>query len=431
MWRYRAFGHLRLPASGLRCRCRVRVGEQMTLRRLSGLSGAVVAVTLLAGAVSCGSGSGNDGVAACTGPGVTVDQVRLGMVLSDSGPGSDAFSSARAGVNARLGVANAAGGVNGRRITYEWRDDTSSQLESNQVAQDLVKDGVFGLLPVTTVFGDALESLKDTGVPVVGFASLSTWARYQNFFSYGYVVDPTAIARYIQQAGGSKVGFVMTGSVDSALQTAQEYRDAFERFGLRTTETVPYVHGVDSPNQTISKLIAADADTIIGFTVPTDLAELVVAARNMRMNLKSTVSLVGYDQSQLPTVGRDLAGVSFDVHFRPFESSDPAIESYRAAMAKYSPETQPAQQFAMLGYIYADMFVKGLEQAGTCPTRQSFMTGLRAVHDYNAGGLIETLDFATNASVPLSCYAFVRINATGTDFEMVNERLCGSDTGGQ
>lgn len=405
----------------------------MTLGRLAKVPGIVVAVTMLASVVSCGSSSdGGSEAAACTGPGVSADQVKVGLVLSDSGPGGAAFASARAGVNARFRLANDAGGVHGRTIQYAWRDDTSSSAESRRVADELVQDeSVFGVLPVTMNFDEALVSLETQKVPAVGFAALKTWGNHKNFFSYGYVVDPSAIAQYILKAGGTKVGFVMTGALESALQTAEEYRQAFQRLGLDTTGTISFANGVDSPNQVVSKLMGEGADTIIGFTIPTDLAEIVAAARSQQMGLRASVSLVGYDKSLLQTSGQALAGVSFDVHFTPFESQGTGMTTYRQAMAAYSPEAEAEQQFAMLGYIYADMFVKGLETAGDCPTRESFMTGLRGVHDYNAGGLIGSIDFANNATTPLSCYAFVRVNTAGTAFEVANDQLCADGSAGQ
>lgn len=404
----------------------------MTLGRLARLPWAVVAVTILATLTSCGSSDDRSAEAACGSPGVAADQVKVGLVFSDSGAGSDAFSSARAGVNARFQLANTEqGGVHGRDIRYEWRDDASSAVGSRRAAEELVQDSsVFAVLPVSTVFGDALGNLQSQGVPVVGFASQSSWVAYKNFFSFGYVVDPAPIARYISKAGGKKVGFVMTGAVDSAMQIAEEYRRAFQRLNLGTTETISYVHGVDSPGQVVGRLKAAGVDSVIGFTVPRDLGEIVTAARTQGLPLKAAVSLAGYDQTMLRTSGPAMAGVSFDVHFTPFESAGPAMSRYRQAMAAYSPETQAEQQFAVLGYIYADILVTGLQRAGECPTRESFMAGLRAVHDYDAGGLIEPVDFA-DSSKPMSCYAFVQVNQAGSAFELTEPRLCADGATGR
>ncbi|CUU55345.1 ABC-type branched-chain amino acid transport system, substrate-binding protein [Parafrankia irregularis] len=392
----------------------------------------VVVGALLAVVAGCGGSSDTSAPeASCSSPGVTADKVEAGVVISDSGSGSDAFSSARAGVNARFRLANANGGVHGRDIEYTWRDDASQPEESVRAANELVqKESVFGILPITTALTGALDGLQKDGVPVVGFA-LPSWSSYNNLFAYSYISDPTAIGRYFMNAGATKVGFVMTGTAESTTQAAQKYLRAFAAIGLDTTDMTPYVASVDSPTQIMGRLKDVGVDALIGFTVPTDLANLIGAARDIGMPLKATISLTGYDQTVLQSLGQKLAGVSFDVHFRPFESPDAAIDTYRKAMATFSPETQSDQQWAMWGYIYADMFVKGLEVAGDCPTRESFITGLRQVHQYNAGGLIETVDFATNATQPAPCMSFVQINAAGSAFELVNERLCHDGTAGQ
>ncbi|WP_241255873.1 ABC transporter substrate-binding protein, partial [Candidatus Protofrankia californiensis] len=50
---------------------------------------------------------------ACTAPEVTDSEVKAGLLFSDSGPGASALRGFRSGVEARFGLANAEGGVNG------------------------------------------------------------------------------------------------------------------------------------------------------------------------------------------------------------------------------------------------------------------------------------------------------------------------------
>nr|MDT0666892.1 ABC transporter substrate-binding protein [Micromonospora sp. DSM 115978] len=72
------------------------------------------------------------------------------------------------------------------------------------------------------------------------------------------------------------------------------------------------------------------------------------------------------------------------------------------------------------------MFVRGLEEAGPCPTRESFIERLRAVDGYDAGGLVGTTDFAADFGRLKECYAFVRVNEAGDRFEVVEANFCGS-----
>ncbi|CUU59759.1 ABC-type branched-chain amino acid transport system, substrate-binding protein [Parafrankia irregularis] len=385
----------------------------------------------LVGATSCSDRrEAQQPAAGCDSPGVTADEITIGLVTADTGAGSGALASARSGVDARLGLANDGGGVHGRKIVYRWRDDASSPNQNAQVVGDLLRSGsVFGLLSITTALSGSLDTTSAQGVPVVGLA-VADWARYPNLFAYAYNTSPQTLGRYIQRGGGTKVGILTTGSAVSVLQSADRFRTAFEEIGLSTIDSIAFSSGADSPLHVARRLAEAGADTLVGLTSPDDFAAVIAAARETNLNLAVSISLSGYSRDMLPRLGRALAGVTIPVYFRPFEAGGTAIDRYREAMIKYAPETQPEQEFAMYGYIFADLLLRGLEGAGECPARETFMTSLRKVRSFDAGGLVTPVDLTTNALIPLDCYAFVRVNRTGTAFQVARERLCADDTTG-
>ena len=63
------------------------------------------------------------------------------------------------------------------------------------------------------------------------------------------------------------------------------------------------------------------------------------------------------------------------------------------------------------GYIAADLMILGLEHAGTNPTRQAFITNLRKVTNYTAGGLLPTptsfAHFGTVKGLPKKSCSFL------------------------
>ncbi|ABW12624.1 putative Leu/Ile/Val-binding lipoprotein transmembrane [Parafrankia sp. EAN1pec] len=394
----------------------------------------LLGMTVVVAAATLGACSGAEGQAAvggaCVGPGVSAGEVRIGLVYSDSGAGHEAFSAARAGVEGRLGLANEAGGVHGRQVRYEWRDDEASPSTNAEVAKDLVRDGsVFGLLMITTSSSGSIDELGSQGVPVVGLAD-PTWAEHPNMFSHNYGTSPQTVGRYIQAAGGTKVAIVTTGNAAYTMTYAGQYAAGIESAGLATVATIPYSSGGDSQIRIAQQIAASGADALIGLTTPDDFARVMDGVRTARLNLKASVSLAGYDRANLATLGPALAGVSFPVYFRPFEAGGAAIERYQAAMVKFAPEVVlPEQQFSMYAYIDTDLLLRGLELAGPCPTRQGFIEALRKVTDYDAGGLIEPVNLATNPHQLLECNAFVQIDQTGSAFQVTRERLCANSTG--
>ncbi|WP_347177161.1 ABC transporter substrate-binding protein [Parafrankia sp. EAN1pec] len=361
----------------------------------------------------------------CNSPGITLDQVKLGLVISESG-GSGALTSARSGIDARLSEANAAGGVHGRRISYSWRDDHSSVAEDARATEDLVhRDSVFGLLAATSSLGGSLDSLVAEQVPVVGLAADANWVKQSNFFSYMYQGSVPVLAGYIRSAGGTKVAVVTPGASPFTAGAAKTVGDEMSLNGLTYVGSFPYSRGADSPEQVARNIAASGANALVALTIPEDLAALMQALRAAVPNLAVTVAMSGYDRSILPAFGRALAGVSIPVYFRPFEAGGPAIERYRQSMATFAPQAPfPEQQFAMNAYIYADIFLRGLELAGPCPTREGFINALRGVDNYDAGGLIAPVDLADNLAQPPMCHSIVQVSPAGDAFQVVRERIC-------
>ncbi|MEX5636007.1 ABC transporter substrate-binding protein, partial [Parafrankia sp. FMc2] len=224
---------------------------------------AVLAATV-SGCSGSGGGGGEDAVpAACDSPGVTADAVKLGFLYSDSGPGSGALSAARAGLDARLGLANEAGGVHGRQLTYAWRDDGSSRSENVQASRDLIQqEGVFGLVTASGAMDDSLESLSKDRVPVTGIFQTGR-SEHDNLFSFLAGASPEITADYILGQNGRKAAFLMSGGQPFTQDVIGQYRAAFESNGLPTVpEIITYSAGTDSPVRIAQRLESAGTDSI-------------------------------------------------------------------------------------------------------------------------------------------------------------------------
>ncbi|MDT3439289.1 MULTISPECIES: ABC transporter substrate-binding protein [unclassified Pseudofrankia] len=389
--------------------------------------------TLVATAASCASSSGGSGTnAACDSPGVTPSQVTLGFIYPASGASSSALSAARAGIDARIGLANEQGGMHGRRITYQWRDDENTSSVTARATEELVQqEHVFGLVAASASLGGSLDSLAQQGIPVAGLAVDPAWAGRENMFSFIYSASQAVVGRYIREAHGTKVAIITAGqSADSAANVTL-YEQGLRAAGVSAVEVFPYAVASGSPAQLASKIMAFGADALLGIIAPEGFGQVVQATRAAGAHLAVSVVLAGYDHSVLAADGQALAGVSMPVFFRPFEAGGPAIERYHSAMDRYAPEARDAdQQFAMFTYINTDLFLRGLYLAGPCPTRDSFIKALRSVSSYDADGLIEPVDLRDYSGKPLSCYSFVQVAPGGAAFQLVRKRVCADGTSG-
>ncbi len=393
----------------------------------------IAAATMLA---ACGAGGSSDASQAsgtCA-PGVTDSSIKVGLLYPDTGVMGTQFSGYRAGVNARLSAENAAGGVDGRRIDYVWEDDESDPRGNLQGARTLVSEGAFAVLEYTAASHGSAQYLDDQHVPVVGVADQPLWGDHDNMFTYTFVTDSgrstTTLADFVRQQGGTKAALVVTYLTEASKLYAAGVRQSLENAGIPVIQD-----DIDSTNATdvARKIIDSGADTVIAAS-PLDLYTGVLdAAISAGHPIKVAVSAVSYDPRLLAPYGKKLAGSYSQLTFAALERNLPAQRRFLQAMAAYSPEIQPAgQQSAIAGYINADLFLRGLRTQHGCPTRESFMTGMRSIADYDADGMmVQKINLAADHGQLDRCSDFVRIAPTGDRFEVVNPLpLCGERIGG-
>jgi ABC-type branched-subunit amino acid transport system substrate-binding protein len=351
-------------------------------------------------------------------PGVTASAVSLGLLYSDTGEAAAAFSPYRAGVDARFGVADAAGGVNGRTVSYTWADDRSQPRSNLSAAHQLVDvEKAFAVLEESSVATGSARYLSQAGVPVLGTPYELVWTRYRTMFTYSTYFSASApvttIGDYAASRGGTKAVLV-SSSRSSASQIADGALAAsLEAGGVRVVGRLDTSAGV-SVAALGARVKALGANVLTGPAAPAAFLRVAAAATAKGARLKAVIAPYGYDERVPSNYGRDLPSLTVYLTYLPFELDRPAHRAFRAAMATYSPQSTPVDSAVALdGWINADMFLRGLAAAGRCPTRAGYVAALRAVRGYDAGGLLATpVDFRADLGKINSCYVFVRIAPT-------------------
>lgn len=363
--------------------------------------------------------------ATCTAPGIMPDEVRLGLLYPDTGNAASLFGPFRAGVDARLGVANADGGVHGREIVYTWRDDESKPDINRTAARVLVeRDDVFGIIESTSVATGSAAYLHEQGIPVTGVSPEIPWSEYDNMFSYSSLIaEGSSVSTwgdFVAERGGSSALIAVSVFSAASQQFAEVLRASLESAGVRVVGTVDASGPIDLPDLG-ARILDSGADTLLGAVTGAAFGQVVLAARAAGAQPRVILSPAGYDQALLRLFGPVLADVHYFVDYQPFELKLAAHQRFLDAMITYSPQlATPNQQSALAGWISTDLFLRGLAEAGACPTRERFITALRAVSGYDADGLLpEPIEFDTRVGQIGRCYTFLRVNAEGSAFQVV------------
>ncbi|HET6873696.1 MAG TPA: ABC transporter substrate-binding protein [Acidimicrobiales bacterium] len=408
-------------------------------RRRSVTSAALVAVVAGGALAACGSsgsakssssgssGSGGSSNLTASAPGITAKTITIGLLNDTTGVAASTFADGPAAAQARVDKANAEGGVDGRKLVLEVADTTSSPTVAQTAAQELVQTkGVFGIASDSALFFGAANYLTTAGVPVTGSTfDGPEWGNAANMFSYtpptytvynGKSYGYDTVGRMLQKAGAKRVAILAFASPSAAL-SAKQLAKAVTQLGMTNcylNVSVPF-GGVDFTADVL-QMKQQKCDGAVGtFTASSNIA-LAQAFKNAGMNV-TQFYYTSYAQSTLdsPPATAALAGTySEGLLAAGHSSAAQATAQFYKDLQKYDPSYHGGlpDLGASNSWNAIDVMIEGLKLAGPNPTRESFMSKLRAVKDYTLGGLAVTpvsFDYLTGNLPSTSCANFVKL----------------------
>ncbi len=387
----------------------------------SALMVAVLSLVLEYSAPAWASGQSSD-----SSEGVTPDSISIGFVTTETGPAAPTFSDSAGGAMARFDLQNAQGGVDGRKLNLVVEDDQSSPTESTDVASLLVSKDVFGVIEDSAINGDYDSGnaiFNKAGIPEVGWPD----ATYSNSFDYtgpniplsGTIQGKYAVYDYIgpflKSIGVTKLAGVTYSVISSDITTVMA---VVKHQGISNCYENLVPVGATSfsvPALAIHSLGCNGTDAPM---VDSSDAALSGALKDEGVSAKQVYE-TGYDQSVLsdPSAASELDG-DYMANEINMTTPNSGTKEMLDAIKKYDPNYKGG--LPDLGtydaYIAASVMIEGLQLAGKDPTRLSFISKLRNVSSYNAGGILPTpLDFThfgTTAALPKTdCYYFFQLKA--------------------
>lgn len=363
-------------------------------------------------------------------PGVTDTEIVVGAIAIESGPQATSFGPALDGVRARIEKANQEGELGDRRITLVTRDDTGDQTRNAEVARDLVEQqGVFGIIEITSASAGSAGYLHDQGVPVAGWhVGVPAWSTYENMFTFrqGTTDRPeeeytTRNSDLLAEYGATKVALVGGQNQSSAL-FIERLRRSIEELGdlevVYENVSVPLDQRDFTAEAQAIKESGADA-------VATGMDLLQNAALSDALNkagasMRAVLFPGGYDPRVTGLPGME--GAIFGLEFIPFELDPPAF----AEFDEWAPAEVVRGQVPYIGWLSAEMFIRGLKEAGVgCPTREAFIANLRLVDDYDGGGAFAPVDLSEGFGDDFLCAYYVKVEGGAFVPQFDGEPFCG------
>ena len=366
--------------------------------------------------------------------GITAKSVTVGNVSIITGPVPGLFEGAPIGVKAYFDMINAQGGVNGRKLLVDSKDDAFSGQQNTTetqeaIANDFALVGSFSLfdgygcaaLASNTAVPDVSVTL-DAGTnalpndfsaqPLSGQETLGPVQYYKKHYpkdtTVGAIVSDVSSAKtqMAQQFAGMKSLGYNLAYVDAVNPLASDFTtdvinmknkgvNAVDLTGIDWQDAAIFVENANTQNWHPGLIFSGGpvyADQFISH------AGGPAATNGIQIGQVYALYL-GEDADKVPAVKQ------FDTYVKKVNSS-------------WSPDL-----YTLFGWASAEMFVQALKAAGPHPTRGSVMAQLRKITSYNANGLFGGSDPAAKTLTPCFVQAgikngkYVRELPTGGGFD--------------
>jgi branched-chain amino acid transport system substrate-binding protein len=363
---------------------------------------AVVALSVLVIAACGGTTSSGPAAKTASDTGVTASQITLGGTIALSGPAA-AYGTIAKASNAYFQYVNDNGGVNGRKIKYNFLDDGYNPAQTVPLTKQLVE----GPDPVFAMFGGlgtqaqvSVEPYLNTKkVPQVFVATGATqFSAEKDKYPYTFGWQPTYQGEaliYAKQllatTPAPKVAVIYQND-----DYGQDYLNGLKK-GLGSQAATLIVKeqsndvGAPDVKSQIATLKASGADTLMIFETPSPAIKSIATAAAVGWHptiyLNSVAAPVPYIGAAQKATGSAAAvdGIKTVNYVKdaldPANASEAGVVLFGKVMDKYYPEGKKTDAFNMYGMAVAFTMVDVLKHSGDNPTRKSLVDALNSFNE--------------------------------------------------
>jgi ABC-type branched-subunit amino acid transport system substrate-binding protein len=356
---------------------------------------------------------GNGGA---TDVGVTADSITLGNVSTLSGPVPGIFQGAVLGSQAAVAYANSQGGIYGRKLKLDVRDDQFDTGQNRANTIDLLSKA-FAFAGSFSLYDDAaLDQIKASGIPDTTYSLTEGRRAVANNFSVapaknGWRLGPL---NYYKQKFPQAIGAVgaLYGDVPAAKANYLGWKGAAESVGYH----IAYDRGTQPTEQDYTADVVAmrQAGVKMVFIMALDVKALSKLATAMKQQtFKPQAFIVGgvaYDPALVDLAGDSVEGMLNDQQQSAFQGEDssaiPEVALFNQYLQKVKPGYKP-DLFAAFGWSETRLLIQAMQAAGAKLTRPSVLAELRKIETFDDHGFLAPAGPASKR--PATCYIILQV----------------------
>jgi branched-chain amino acid transport system substrate-binding protein len=315
-------------------------------------------------------------------------EIRIGQTMPYSGPAS-AYGTIGRIEAAYFGMINAQGGINGRKIKLISLDDGYSPPKTVEATRRLVEqeEVLFMFQPLGTAPNAAIRKyLNAKKVPQLFVATGATmWGDPKHYpwtmgWQPSYHTEGTIYAKDILASHPNAKVAVLYQNDDYGKDLLKGLKDGLgAKAASMIVKEASYVVTDPSIDSQVLSLKDSGADVFVNITTPKFAALAIRKAydsgwkptqylANVSLSIGAVLTPAGLEKS----VGIMTVGYLKDA-VDPEWANDPAMNEYKAFLAKYYPEGKLTDSSNVYGYSAAATLVQVLKQCGDDLTRANVM----------------------------------------------------------
>jgi len=327
--------------------------------------------------------------------GVTPGEIAFSQIAALDGPAAQLGLGMRKGLLAAFGEINEAGGVNGRTLTLDSRDDGYEPDRSiAQINSVIDENAFFAILgTVGTPTNKVLQPLAtEAGIPLLGPFTGAGFLRNpenENVYNVRGTYDAETeewIKQLVDVEGLTNIAILYQ---DDAFGNVglKGVEQALTRRGMQLSARGSYTRNTTDVKDALVAMMEVDPQAVVMVGAYQPIGEFIKLARTFSFTPEFvTISFVG-SQALADELWPEGAGVLISqvVPF-PWDDSIGIVADYQAAMNVY--EEYASYDFVSLeGYIVGRVAIEALKNAGENPTRDSYLAALQGLTNLDLGGL--------------------------------------------
>ena len=286
--------------------------------------------------------------------------------------------------------ANAAGGINGRKIRYIVEDMQYQVPRAVQAANKLInRDNVFIMVSNagTPMNNATMPEQLAKGVPNIfpysGARSMYSPLHHMKFgYSASYYDMERAGVKLFAEKFGKKRFCAMSQDTDYGRDVMDGARDQLKAMNIPLmAETLHKPTDTDF-SAAVAKLRDADCDVILLGTIVRDTVQIVSALRKIGWHVDILGNEPIYDQSVADVPGGATEGIYTMTATLYVDPRDPLPAVHEFATKYERLYGHPPNFAAEIGYSAAELVVLALQKAGRDLTTDGLIAALESIKDY-------------------------------------------------